>query len=156
MKAYPRPSGSWNQARGTSSIQYEVARNEGLSSSIRYEESSKQDFIRPVRSRTKGEHVLVLHVRGIKQVGLHSSDKKSCKESLSTFVRYEELSRWDFARPVHSRAKRGHVVVRLVRGIKYVGLHPSSTKLLKRWACPHPFGMRNQVGWTSSVRYEFA
>ena len=92
-RAGPRPSGTSNQAGGTSSnqykvtrkesfttfIRYEAARKENLSSSIRYVESIKQDFVRPVRSRVKGELVLDRLVRGIKQVGLLPSGTKSCE-----------------------------------------------------------------------------
>ena len=58
-KACPRLSGTRNNAGGTSSVRYEVAQNVGLSSSIRSKESRKQDFERLVRSRVKGEHVIV-------------------------------------------------------------------------------------------------
>ena len=87
-------------------------------------------------------------------MGLHLSGTKSCKESLSTFVWYEELSWQDFARPVCSHAIGGHVVVRPIQGIKHVGLHLSGTKSHERRACPHPSGTRNQAGWTSSIRFE--
>ena len=48
MNACPRPSGSWNQAGGTSSILYKVARNECLSSSIPFLKSSGREFVHPV------------------------------------------------------------------------------------------------------------
>ena len=58
----PHPSGTNNQVGGHSSIHYEVARKAGLSLSVRYEESSRPDFVRLVRSHTKGELVIVRSV----------------------------------------------------------------------------------------------
>ena len=86
----PRPAGMRNQASGTLSVRYDVARREGSSSSVRYNESSRWDFARPLQSCVKGEHVLARLVWGIKQVGQHPSGSKSRNESLSTFIRYEE------------------------------------------------------------------
>ena len=37
---------------------------------------------------------------------------------------------------------------------KQAGLRPSSTKLRETKVCPRPSGTRNQVGGTSSFRYE--
>ena len=101
--ASPRPSITRNQACGTSSARYEVARNESLSSSVWYQESHGRDFVRLVRSRTK---------RGLVHVLL-----------------YTKSSKRDFVRPVRSRTKREHVLVQLVCGINLAGLHPSGTKL---------------------------
>ena len=50
----------------------QFTRKEGLTTFILYEESSTRDFV-PVRSRTKGELVLIRLVRGIKQAGLRLS-----------------------------------------------------------------------------------
>ena len=102
---------------------------------------SKRDFVCPKRSRRRGKLVLIHSVRGIKQVGLHlsgmkSRERRTCphlfgtrnhvtgtssvqyevahKENLSSFIRYEESSRWDFVRPERSRAKRELVLVRPV------------------------------------------
>ena len=58
-RASPCPSYTMNQAGGTSSIQYEVAQKERMSSYVQYEESRRQNFVRPVRSRAKRELDLV-------------------------------------------------------------------------------------------------
>ena len=76
--ACTRPSDTRNQVGGTSSIQYDDARKENLSSSVRYEESIRQEFVCPVRSCVKGELVLVRTVRGIKLAGLRLSGTKVC------------------------------------------------------------------------------
>ena len=180
--ASPRLSGKGNQAGGTSSIQYEGVQTESMSSSVRYKESSRRDFVCLLRSRTIGWLVLVCLVRGIKQAGLHlsstkSRDRMACfspsgmrnqagwtsfvwykvvrKESLTSKVWYEESSTQDFVHSVQNHAKGDLDLDNPVRGIKHAGLlHSSSTKSRKRRACPRPFGMRNQVGGTSSVRYE--
>ena len=55
----------------------------------------------------------------------------------------------DFVRPVRSRAEGELVHVHPVRGIMQAGLRLSGTKSRDR-----PTGMRNQVGGTTSVRYE--
>ena len=110
-RAWPCPYGYRNQVGGFSSVRYEVARNEDLSSSMWYVESSKRDFILSVRSHAKGEHVLVRLVRGIKQAGLHPSGTKFHKESFSTFFHYGESSMRDFVRPVRGRATGEHVLV---------------------------------------------
>ena len=91
--ACPCPFGSWNNAGRTSYVWNEVARMEGLSTSIRYEESSRQNFIhlvqsyskggfvliRLVRCRVKGKLVLFRSVRGIKLAKLHTTGPKSCE-----------------------------------------------------------------------------
>ena len=121
--ASPRPSGTMNQAGRTSSVRYEGVRMESTSSFVRYEESSRQNFVCLLRSRAIGMLVLVRLVRGIKSAGLRpygtkSHEGRACpcltsrrnqsggtssiryevvqKESLSSFVRYEESRRWDF------------------------------------------------------------
>ena len=175
-----RLSGKRNQSGGNSSVWYEVARKESLSSSVRYKESSRRDFVRPVLSRTKRELDFVRWVPVIMREGLRPSvtksrertasprpagttnqagkttslSTKSHRESLSTFVRYEESLRWDFIRPVRSRVIGGHVIVPLVRGIKHAGLLPSGKKSRERRACPSPSSMRNHAGWASSVWYK--
>ena len=150
-RACPCPSDMRNQVSGTLSVRYKFAQREGSFSSIRDDESSRWDFVCPLRSRVKGEHVLVRLVRGIKQVGLHPSGLNSCKKSLSTFVRYEKSSKRDFVHLVRSHVIRGHVLVCLVRRIKHAGLHPFGTNSRKRRACPRPSGTRNHASWTSSV-----
>ena len=73
---------------------------------------------------------------------------------MSSSVRHGE-SRWrDFVCLLRSRSKGGLVLVRLVRGIKQVGLRPFGTKLCEWRACPCSSGTRIQSGKTSSVRYE--
>ena len=150
----PRPFGTRNQASGTSSVRYEVVQRAGSSSSVLYDESSRQDFVRPLQSHVKEEHVHVRLVRDIKQVGLHQSSSNSHMESLSTFLQYEESSRRDFIRLVRCHVIGGHVLVGPVRRIKHARLHPSGTKSRERKACSRPSGMWNHAGWTSSIRYE--
>ena len=84
-------SNTRNQSGGTLSVMYEVTRKESLSSSIQYEEQSRRDFVRPVRSHMKGELVLIHPLRGIKQAGLRPSYTKSrkrraCPRSSSTRI----------------------------------------------------------------------
>ena len=129
-------------------------KGEGSFSSVRYDESSRWDFVRPLRSRVKGEHVLVRLVLGIKQVGLHPFSLKSRKESLSTFVRYEESSRQDFIHPVHRLVIGGLVLIGPVRGIMHAGLRSFGLISHEKGACPHQYGTRNHAGCTLSVRYE--
>ena len=146
--------------------------------SIWYEESSKPDYILPVRCRVKGEHVLVCPVRGIMQAGLRPSgtksrERKACPRPsstrnkvggtssvwykvakmgcLSSSILYEESSWQAIIRPVRSRENGVLVLVHLVHGIKQVGHHPSGTKSRQRGACPRPSGTMNQVGVTSSA-----
>ena len=140
-RASPRPSGMRNQASGTSSVQYEVARKERLSASIWYEVSSGRDFVSLVRSRAKRGIVLVLPVRRIKLDFVH-------------LVRSREKEGLVCIRLVRTRSKGGLVPVCLVRGIKQARQRPSGTKSRNRRASPCPFGPRNQAGRTSSVRYE--
>ena len=111
-KACPRPSSTRNQAGGTSPNRYEVVQSEGLYSSVRYEELSKQDFICLVQSCGKGWLVRFHQARGIKQAGLRSSSMKSRMDSVSTSVRYDESSMQDFIRPERSRVNGGLVLVR--------------------------------------------
>ena len=140
-----------NQAGGTSFAWYEVRERKpcpcptdtwnkasGMSSSVLYDESSRQDFVRPVRSRVKGGLDLVHTVQGIKHAGLRSSSTKlrerrtyplpsdtrnqsgrnlsvryevTRKVSLSSSKWYDESSRLDFVRPVRSRVKQILVLV---------------------------------------------
>ena len=150
----PCLSGTWNQVGRTSSVLYEVPRNESLSLSVGYQESCERHFVCLLRSHAKGEHVLVQLVRGIKQAGLRPSNTKSCKEILSTSVRYVESTWRVFVRLIRSHAIGGHIIVCPMRGVKHAGLRPSGTKSRESRACPSPSGTRNQAGWTSSVRYE--
>ena len=133
----PRSSGTRNHGGVTSSVRYKVVRYEGLSSSVKYEESSRQNFIHPVRSHMKGGLVLVHPVPGIKWEGLHlfaskSHEMRACPrpfatrnqasetltiryevtrmEGLSSSVRYEESSRWDFVHQLRCRAKGRHIL----------------------------------------------
>ena len=153
-RACLRQSETRNQVGKTSSIWYEVTQNESLSSSVEYQESCERDFVRLLRSRVKGQQVLVQLVRQINQATLPPSSTKSRRESLSMSVRYEESIRPDFVRPVRSHAIGGPFIVPLVRGIKHAGLLPSSTKSRERRACPSPSGMRKLASWTSSIQYE--
>ena len=57
-KACRLPSGTRNQAGRTSYVRTEVTQMEGLSLSVQYEESSRRDFIHPIRSCSKGGFVL--------------------------------------------------------------------------------------------------
>ena len=75
---------------------------------------------------------------------------------MSSFVWYEESSRWFFVHLVRSRAKVELVLVRPVRGFKQAGLRPSGTKSREMKACPRLSSARIQVGKTASVRDEEA
>ena len=140
---------------------------ESLSSSVWYEESSERDFIRLVRSRVKQGLVLVCSIRRIEEAGLRPSSTKSRERKASpppfsttnqagrnSSIWYEESIMRDFVHSLRSCTKGGLVLICLVRAIKQAGLRPSCTKSQKMRACPRPFGTRNQVGRTSSVRYE--
>ena len=140
-RACPHPSCTLNQAGETSSVWYEDVRKENLSSSVRYKESIRLEFVRPVRSCAKGDLGLVRPVQGIKWKGLRLSDttsrekracplpsgmrnqasvtlsilyKDACREGAFLSIRYNESSKRDFVRPVRSRAKGKHVHFRLV------------------------------------------
>ena len=76
-RASQHPSGTMNQAGGTSSIRYEVVRKESLSSSVRYEEYCRQDFVHLERYRMNEELVLVRLVRGITLAGHRPSSMNS-------------------------------------------------------------------------------
>ena len=78
------------------------------------------------------------------------------KESLSSFVRYEESCRRNFIHLVQSHEKGELVLVCLVRGIKQEGLCSSGSILHETRASPRPFGRRNQASKTLSIRYEVA
>ena len=79
-----------------------------MSSSIRYEESSRRDFVRVVRSRAEGGLVIVRTLR-------------SRAKGKLVLVR-------DFVRPLQCHAEGEHVLIWMVRGIKQARLHPSGTK----------------------------
>ena len=122
--ACQRPSGTRNTASGTSAIWYVIARLEGTSSSIRYNESSMQDFEHPERSPANGGLVLVCPIRGNNQAGIRLMSMKT--------------------------RKRRKLVCQ-VQGIKQARLHMSGTKSHETRACTRPCGSMNQAGWTSSV-----
>ena len=124
----PLPSGSRNPVGGSSSVRFEVARNEGLSSSIRYEDQASE--------------TLTVRYEVARMEGLSSS------------VWYEESSTHDFVRPVRSHVNRDLDHVCPLRGIKQAGLRQSATKSSGRKACPLPSHTRNQAGGTLSVWYE--
>ena len=96
--------------------------------SIQHKESSRQDFVCPVRSRSKGQLVLIHLVRGIMQAGLCTSGTK--------------LREW--------RA----CPVRPIRGIKKTGLRLSGMKSREWRACRCSSGTRKLAGATLSIRYE--
>ena len=137
-RACPHLSSTMKLAGGTSSIRYEVARKEGLSTSIRCVESSRRDIVCLVHSHANGLLVLVHPVRGLKHAGLHTSGTKSrkwracpClygtrnkaggtssvrfevsrKVCSSSSIWYEKSCKRDFVRLVRSRAKGEHVLV---------------------------------------------
>ena len=124
-RACPRPSGTSNQAGGTSSV--------------RYEESSRIDCPHPSFTRS--------------QAGRPSSVRYEAarKECLSLSIRYRQSRRQHFIHPVRSCAKGGLVLVHPVSGIKQAGLRPSGTMSRKRRAFPPPSSMWNQARRNSSV-----
>ena len=126
-KACRGPSDMRNQTGGTSSFQYVVARNEGLSSSVRYKESKKHDFACRVRIARK--------------------------EGLSSSVRYEESSRQDFILPLRC-CVNGDLVLSgwYKESSRRDYVCPVQSRTMR--ACPRLSSMKNQVGWTSSVSYE--
>ena len=69
-RACPRPFCTLNVVGRASSIRYEDARKQNLSSSVRYDESSRRDFVRLVRSCVIGDLVIVYPVRRINEVEL--------------------------------------------------------------------------------------
>ena len=146
-------------------------------------ESSKRDFVHPIRCRTKGGLVLLRLVGGIKHVGLYPSRTKPCerracphpsstrnkfggissvcceyvrKENLSSFVWYPKSSGLDIICAVRSCTKGELVIVHPARGINQAGLRPSGTKSHERSACLRPSGTGNQARETSSIRFEVA
>ena len=123
-RACTRPSDTRNQVGRTSSIQYEDARKENLSSSVQYEESIWREFVCPVRSHAKGDLVLVRLVQGIMQAGLRLSGTKSCEMKACP-------------RPCD--------------GITHARLRLASIKSCERSSSLRPSSMRNQVSGTSSV-----
>ena len=156
-----------NQAGRTSPDWYDVGRKVCLSSFIGYEESSRLDFVRSVRSHAKGGLDLVHPVRGIMHMRLRSSSTKSFKRRAcprpsvtwnqigsTSSILYEKTTKRDYVRPLRSCVKGEPVLIRLLRGIKHAGLCPSGTKSCKRKACPLTSVTRNQAGGTTSVWYE--
>ena len=151
-RACPRPSGMRNQAGRTSSVRYEVMRKEGLSPSVWYKEIEQAAL--PPSSMKSHERKTCPHLFGMRN---HVSGTSSVryevvrKESLSTFVQYEESSKRNFFRPVQSSEKGELVLVCSEEGIKQAGLRLPGTKSRKRKPCPRPFGMWNKAGRTSYV-----
>ena len=96
----------------TSSVRDDVVQKEGLSSSVKYNESSWWDFVRLVRRHAKAKHVLFCPVRGIKQAGLRPSLTKS--QDWMASPRPSGTSRLDFICLVRSRVIGGLVLVRQV------------------------------------------
>ena len=151
----PRLSDTRNLSGGHSSIRYEVAQKLCLSLSIWYEDSSKQDFVRLIRSRVKRKLVLVRLVQGFKwerlrPFGTMKREKRACPRPSSTRIQASGTSsiRYKVTR------MEGLSLFIQYEGIKHTGLHLSSMKSRKRSAYPRPSSTRNQVGGTSSVRYE--
>ena len=124
-KACTRPSGTRNQVGGTSSIQYKDARKENLSSFVQYKESIRLEFVCPVRSRAKGDLVLIRLVRGIMQAGHRPSGTKLCEMKACPHP---------------------------CEGIMHARLCPASMKSCESSSSLRPSSMRNQVSGTSSVR----
>ena len=125
-------------------------------SSVRYEESSWRDFVCPVRVNQEGWTSSVRYEvtrkmglprpSGMRNHALRTSFIQSevvQKLSLSSFVRYEESSRWDFVHLVRRRAKGEHVLVCPIRGINQAGIRQFGTKSRERSACPRPFGTKS-------------
>ena len=97
---------------------------------MQYEESSRRDFVHPVRRRAKGELVLVCPKRGINHCGIRQSITKS-------------RERRACPRPFDTKLRETKACPR-----------PFDTKLRETKACPRPLGTRIHAGWTSFVRYE--
>ena len=143
-KACPLPSGTRNQAGWTSSVWCEVTRKKCLSSSIWYRDSSRWHFVHPVRSRAKGELILVRPKRGVKQARIRPSDMKSHErracpppsskrnhvggtssiryevarmKGLPSSIQHEESSTRGIVCLVRCRVKGELVLVRLVLGM---------------------------------------
>ena len=154
-RACPCPSNIRNHVGRTSSVRYEVTQKESLSSSVRYEESSKRDSVRPLQNHARG-HVLIWQVCRIKQAGLRLSGTKSHKGSFSMSVRYEQSSMQDFVHLVRILMKLKLVLIRPVPGITWEGLRPFGTKSRKMRACPCHSGTRNQASGTSYVWFKVA
>ena len=119
-RACPHLSGIRNHAGGTSSICNEVTRKETMSPSVRYEESSRQDFVRLVCSRAIGGHILVRLVRGNMHAGLHtfgtkSRERRACPRLSGmrnqaggiSFVQYEVARNGSSSLPVWERDQAG-------------------------------------------------
>ena len=143
---------------------------EGSSSFVWYEESSRRDFVRLVRSHTN---------EGLSSpYGTLSCERKACPLSSGTrnqagstsSVRYEvvrkmclsssiqcrESSRQHFVHLIRCCAKGGLALVHQVRGIKQAGLRPSGMNWREWRAYPPESGTRNKARWTSSVQYDVA
>ena len=73
----PHPTGTRNQASGTSSARSEVARKANLFPSTQHEEASERNFICSKRNREKCKLVLICLERGSKQAGLRPTGEKS-------------------------------------------------------------------------------
>ena len=122
-----RLSDKRNQSGRNSLVRYVVARNESLSSSVRYEESSRRDFICPVQSGAKRKLVIVRRVPGIMREGHCPSVTKSPKRTASprpvgTTNHASETTSLQY------EVTQGELVhVHQVRGINKAGLHPSGT-----------------------------
>ena len=96
-----------------------------MSSSVRYRESSKWDFLTKSRKR------------------------KACPRSAGTrnLAGGTTSVRYDVA--------QGELLhVHPLRGIKHARLRTSETKSHEQWVCPCPFDTRTQLGRNSSVRYK--
>ena len=151
----PRPSDTSNLSGGNSSVRYEVARKLSLSSSIRYEDSSRQDFVRLVRSHVERKLVLVRPVQGFKWerlrlFGTKKRKKRACPRPFGTRNQSSGTSSiW-----YEVAQMEGLPLFVLYEGIKHAGLRLSRMKSRERSAYPRPSGTRNQVGRTSSIRYK--
>ena len=98
----------------------------GMTSSIRYEECSRQNFVRMVRSHAKGGLVLIhpvpgIMLKGLRPSGLKSHEMRACPHPSATRNQASETStvRYEVASEM----------------------------------CPRPSVTSNQVGGTSSVNY---
>ena len=167
-RACPRLSNTRNQASGTSYVRYDVTRKESLSSSIRYVESSRRDFVHLVRRRAKGELVLVCPIRGINHGGIRQSSTKSrerraCPRPFDTKLHETKAC----PRPLGTRIHAGWTSSVRYEVVRKESMSSSSwykessrqdhvppVRSHTRRACPHPSGTRNQHGGTSSVRYK--
>ena len=126
-----------------------------MSSSVQYEESIRREFVRPVRSRTKGELVFVRLVRRIKQVGLRPSGTKSretkaCPHSHDG-IKDARLHLASMKSREWSASPRQSGTKNQARGTLFV-----QDEVARKESLYSSDGMRNQVSGTSSVRYKDA